>query len=224
VLAAAAVLAGCGSSSGPSEAEGLASYYIEGYYCHFPREARELDWASCLVYVRYGGPSGDPVSGLAVTCNGEPLDYVTPSYSADIDDIEPGEDVTFEVSDGRRSVSVTLVVPEGPTGLGLSEGAWDFSSPIGTHTLTWTNPVATADSVLVSVGGRGSHPLDVHVHLARAPSSATELTLTNADMDDFGSTHQISCAVAQEVRSSFPGHQGGSRMWARAAVVREWER
>ncbi len=132
--------------------------------------------------------------------------------------IEPGENVTFEVSDGRSLVTLTLEVPGAPAHLGLVEGEWDFSSPAGTHTLTWTNPDVTADSVLVAVAGRGTHPLDVHGYDERLPAVASEMILSNADMADFTGTVEVSCCVAQGVRGTFAGHSGGGEMWARAAV------
>jgi hypothetical protein len=185
---------------------------------------RTLSWESCAVYVRSGGQSGNPVPGLAVTCNGQALTYANPVYHADVSDIAPGEDVTFEVSDGGHSLSLTLVVPAPPVDLDLLEDSWDFSDPQGTHTLTWTNPPSVADSILVSVGGRGSHPFDLHVYQTRVPASATEIVLSNTNLADFAETREISCAVSQEVRGSLASHHGGGALWARAGVVADWPR
>ena len=221
-----AAIVGCSSSAGPDAADTLDDYWIEGYYCFYfyPRTARELIWRSCVIYVLSGGADGDPVAGLQVTCNGQLLQFASPSYSADVSGIQPGENVTFEVSDGRRQLTLTMEVPSPPTQLSLAEGAWDFSPPTGTHTLMWENPDATADSVFVLVGGRGTHPLDVHVHSERLPAAAAQVILSNADMTDFTTTTEVSCSVSQGVQGAFAGHSGGSEMWARAAVVRSWAR
>jgi hypothetical protein len=215
---------GCGSSTGPDAADTLDDYWIEGYYCFYfyPMAPRELVWRSCVIYVLSGGADGDPVTGLDVTCNGEPLQFESPSYAADFLLIQPGADATFAVSDGRDSVTLTMEVPDPPTQLSLLEGSWDFSAPGGTHTLTWENPDATADSVLVTVVGLGTHPIDVHVHRVRLPASSTQVTLSNADMTDFTTATQVQCAVARGSQGAFPGHSGGSVMWVQAAMVRSW--
>jgi hypothetical protein len=224
VLVVAAAIAGCSSSTGPSGAETLDDYWIQGYYCHYPAGQRELSWEPCVVFVRSGGTDGDAVSGLSVTCNDQALTFQQVGYYADIADIEPGDDVTFRVSDGTRSVTLTLEVPGAPTNLALQEGSWDFSNPSGTHTLTWDNPTVVADSVLVGVVGQGVHPMMVFAHAEQLEGDATQVTLSNADMSDFSDADDISCAVTQGVRGAFPGHSGGSEMWARAGVIGDWSR
>ena len=224
VFVVAAALGGCSSSAGPSAAETLDDYWIGGYYCYYPPEQRDRDWISCVVHVRSGGVDGDAVSGLTVTCNGQALSFQQVAYYASVGEIEPGEDVAFHVSDGTRSVDLTLTVPGAPTDLSLLEGSWDFSGPSGTHTLTWENPAVTADSILVAVVGQGFHPTIIFAYTERLLGSATQVTLSNANMSDFGSTNDISCAVTQGVRGVFPSHSGGSEMWARAGVSGEWTR
>ena len=218
-------ISGCSDSTGPGGADTLDDYWIEGYYCYYPPDVRELTWRSCVVYVRSGGASGEAVPGLSVTCNGQLLSFAQPSYSADIAGIEPGEDVTFELSDGRSSIALTLEVPGSPTDLALVEGEWDFSPPVGTHTLTWSNPGSVADSMLVAVGGAQGHPpFSVYAYSVQLPAEATQVTLSNADMIDFSGADVVSCSISQGVRGVFAGHSGGSEMWARAAVVGDWTR
>ncbi len=224
VLVGAAAIAGCSSSTGPTGVETLDDYWIQGYYCYYPPEQRELGWQSCAIFVRSGGADGDAVSGLSVTCNDQALSFQQVGYYADIGDIEPGDDVTFRVSDSTGSATLTLEVPGAPTDLALQEGSWDFSNPSGTHTLTWGNPAVVADSVLVSVIGLGAHPTIVFAHTEQLEGAATQVTLSNGDMDGFSSVDDISCAVTQGVRGAFPGHSGGSEMWARAGVIGDWTR
>ena len=219
-----ALLAGCSSSTGPSDAETLDDYWIQGYYAYYPPGQREITWESCVVFVRSGGADGDPVSGLSVTCNGQALSFEQTGYFGDVADIEPGEDVTFSVSEGGHSVSLTLEVPGAPSNLTLQEGSWDFSSPSGTHTLSWDNPAVVADSVHVGVAGRGVHPTMVFGHSETLEGSAMQVTLSNASMSGFSGATVVSCAVLQGVRGVFPGHSGGSESWARAGVVEDWSR
>jgi hypothetical protein len=223
VAAVALFVVGCSSSTGPSAADALDDYWIDGYYSYYTTEQRDLSWESCAVYVRSGGQDGTAVSGLSVTCNGQPLSFDQAGYFADITDIEPGEEVTFRVSDGRSSVELTLEVPGAATDLVLQEGAWDFSSPSGTHTLVWQNPTTVADSILVVVAGQVAHPIMVYAYSERLAGTASQTVLSNADMSGFDSVSLISCAVTQGTQGSFAGHSGGSEIWARAGVIREWD-
>ena len=224
VMAAVGVLAGCSSSTGPSDAETLDDYWIQGYYAYYPPGQRAITWESCVVFVRSGGADGDPVPGLTVTCNGQALLFDQVGYYGDVADIEPGEDVTFSASVGGRSVSLTLQVPGAPSSLVLQEGSWDFSIPSGSHTLTWDNPAPVADSVLVAVAGQGVHPMMVFGHSEELAGSVSQVTLSNGSMEGFSGATVVSCAVLQGVRGVFPGHSGGSEMWARAGVVEAWSR
>jgi hypothetical protein len=217
---------GCGSTTGPDSADTLDGYWIEGYYCSYfyPMAPRELIWRSCVIYVLSGGADGDPVAGLDVTCNGEALPFEGPSYAADVLWIPPGADATFTVSDGHDSVTLTMNVPDGPTQLSLLEGSWDFSPPGGTHTLTWVNPDATADSVLVTVVGLGAHPLDVHVHRVWLPASSTQVTLSNADLSSRVTQAEVSCGCERPWsapgRRRPPGHSGAPARPACGAAAR----
>lgn len=215
---------GCGSSTGPDAADTLDDYWIEGYYRFhsYAMAPRELVWIPCAISVLSGGPGGDPVAGLDVACNGQALHFDSPSYAVDSLSILPGANATFTVCDGHDNLTLTMEVPDPPTQLSLLEGSWDFSPPGGTHTLTWENPDAVADSVLVAVVGLGAHPLDIHVHRVRLPASSTQVTLSNVDLADFTTVTQVQCAVAQGTRGAFSHHSGGSVMWVQAAVVRSW--
>jgi hypothetical protein len=224
VFVVAVGLAGCGDSTGPSDAEGLDDYWIDGYYCYYPPGSRDLTWRTCLVHVHSGGAYGTPVSGLTVTCNGEALAFEQTAYYGDVSDIEPGENVTFRISDDHSSLELTLTVPGTPTDLVLQEGTWDFSEPSGMHTLTWQNPPAVADSVLVIVAGQGPHPIQVYAYALQLAGSASEVTLSNEDMGSFSGADVVSCAVTQGTRGSFADHSGSSEIWARAGVIADWSR
>jgi hypothetical protein len=217
-------IGGCGSSTGPTESPGLADYWIEGHYLFelSPLTGRDFVWPAAVVHVLTGGPDGEPVSGLIVTCNGQSLPFTDSSYLLENLLVPPGADVTFKVSDGSDSLSLTLVVPSSPTELSLAEGTWDFFDPDGSHTLSWENPAVVGDSVFVEVAGHGMHPIDVHGYSVRLPASANEVTLSNQDLADFATVTEVQCSVSQGVHGVFPEHPGGSDMWARAATMRRW--
>lgn len=219
-----AAMVGCSNSVGPSESDALDSYWIGGHYTFqfWPLGERALVWPAAVVHVLSGGADGVPVTGLEVTCNDQALLFNGSWYSLESLWIPTGSEVSFRVSDGADSLTLTLEVPGCPRRLDLVEGAWDFSDPAGSHTLTWENPSVVADSVLVHVVGLGTHPLDLHVHIVGLPASATEVTLSNAELADFETVTRIECAVSQGVRGFFVGHSGGSEMWARAAMIRTW--
>jgi hypothetical protein len=214
---------GCGDSgTEPSDAVTFDEYWIHGYYAYTPEGRLRDSFAPCVVEVRAGSEDAAPVSGLDVMCGGETLTYDQGQYSADVTGIAPGQDVTFQVSDGRSTVSATLEVPEAPFDLEVVEGAWDFSDPMGSHTLNWGNPAAVADTILFALAGTAMHPPQVASYTALLAPETTSITISNADLDGFSTWMDIICGVFQANSGHFTGHSGESLLWARAAVVEEW--
>jgi len=222
LLAVTLLGVGCSSSSGPDGVSALDGYWIEGYYMHIPTSQPDRSWVPCAVFIRSGSSSGDAVSGVNVTFNGAALAFNGTMYTADVTPVAPGEDVTFRISSGGHSASWTESVPSPPTNLVLVEGDWDFSSPSGTHTLSWENPATVADSILVTVTGHGSHPLDFGSCTTVLDPNTTEVVLSNASMVDFNNSQTIECAVAQAKVGELSGHDGYSEVWVRAAATDEW--
>jgi hypothetical protein len=216
---------GCGSSTtGPGDAITFDDYWIHGYYAYMSDGSLRASFLPCVVEIRAGSEGADPVSGLNVTCGGQTLTYDQGLYSADVTGIVPGQDVTFQVSDGRTSVSATLQVPDAPSNLTLEEADWDFSNPLGSHTLTWENPADLADTLLFALAGASLHPPQVASYTLFLPPETTSITIANADLSEFSSLWEIVGGVFQSNRGHFIGHSGESLLWARAAAVEEWHR
>lgn len=109
-----------------------------------------------------------------------------------------GEAVDFVLPGERSEYTATLVVPERATGLQLSEGSWDFSSPAGSHTLTWDNPVSQADSLVVGVVGQGPHSWNVYGYTKTLPADATGLTRPNVGLPSgFSFAYRVEAGVFQ---------------------------
>ena len=221
LLVAALVIFGCGGSN-PGGLEDSEELWIRGYYAHVVDKSR-VAIVSCSVDIRTGGPDGEPVSGLAVTCNGEELWYNGGVYTLDLTDVPPGGDVIFVVSGSRARYTGAVVVPDPPTGLQLSEGAWDFSAPTGSHTLLWDPAVADADSILVSLVGTGPHPWSIASHSRYVPSGATQLTIENADLPSgFSACTELMVWVFQVDTGALDMDSGDSKLWARCGPAEWW--
>jgi len=211
-------LAGCGTApTGPS----FDDLWIYGYYAWLPDRSAGGEWVACSVEV-LDCAGGSVVEGLDVRCNGVRLVLDWLAYTGDPGDVRPGETVTFTVSNGHRTLRKTLEVPAAPTGLVLAEGSWSFSSGQGSHTLSWSNPAAVGDTLLIALVGHFAHPAILAARSFWAPPTATSVTLANADMGWFAGTTRVECAVFQARRGEFAGHSGESALWARAGVRGSW--
>jgi hypothetical protein len=223
VASVVALQLGCGGdSTGPGDVDiTFDDYWIHGYYAYFP-DGQRSSFLPCVVEVRAGSEDAAAVAGLTVTCGGQALTYDHGLYTANVTGIVSGEDVTFQVSDGRGSVSATLEVPQAPSDLALVEGAWDFADTLATHTLAWQNPPTLADTLLFALAGTIVHPPQVASYTTLLPPETTSVTLEHTDLSGFTSSMDIICGVFQANSGQFGSHSGESLLWARAAVVLDW--
>jgi len=215
-------LTACGSTS-PTGSSAEETVWIHGYYLNMTTSPR-LTWPTCVVDARLGDAEGDEVEDLSVMCNGQNLPFDLGVYSADIAVVPPGGGVAFEVSGIGSSLAASLVVPEGPSGVELAEGDWDFSSPSGTHTLSWDNPGTVADSLVVVIVGEGPHSWNIVSYSEVLPASAESLTVVNSQLPPFDLSYRIEVGVFQANVTEFAGYAGDSKLWARCGPVATWNR
>jgi hypothetical protein len=211
----------CGST-GPSGPDDSQELWIHGYYANLTTTPR-VTWSTCVMDVRLGDASGEPVGGLTVSCNGEALPYSMGVYEIELTPVAPGGQVTFIVAGAGPQLTATLVVPDPPSNLELVGGTWDFSDPGGSNTLTWENPATVADSILVCLVAQGPHSWDIFGHSVLLPPDATSATIPNTDVPTFGYAYRIEAGVFQINEGQFATHPGESLLSARCGPVEAWD-
>ena len=222
IAAAALLLTGCSDSGSCGPGTSLADLYVYGECVCVTGDPPEGLPSGARISIYHGSETGPVASDLEVEINEYRLtfDAASESYVGAVPALEPGDEVTISVSEGRVSLSRTVSVPYAPFDLQVSGDAWDISGLSTTNTLTWSNPAVLGTALDVRLFGFNGEAVVPMVHAGIGTPTYTELIFTNWQLTDYETLEWVSVLVAQMVRVEFPTGPGVEIL---GGAIGEWQ-
>ena len=227
LIAAAVCLlfaSGC-SNSGPSGPDTIVGdLWIEATCFCYPGGGPSGVLNNATVTVREDSGTGNVVSSVSVSVNGSQLAHSQSlgCYIGTVPSLTPGQSASVSVSDALGTTTQAIQIPYAPSSLNLVGGSWDISSSGASNTLTWLNPVAVGQKLVLLIWDYDGGSAALLGSPVSANPNVVSITVHNWQLAYYATIAGVRCEVFQVNEAVFDGQPAGSSVSAFAGDWGDW--